>query len=88
MPALRFRVSFYRSGRFRNQDSGYVPLPVCFVSGSGVRRGQKKRLKDKSARPFPERQFAFPSIDFPSPGLAAFPAVAPFTPPAAPLALL
>ena len=40
------------------------PLPHVPASGSGVRRGEKKRLKDKSARPFPERQFAFPLLIF------------------------
>ena len=45
-------------------DLGYVPLPYVAASGSGVRRGEKKRLKDKSAHPFPERQFAFPLLIF------------------------
>ena|SRR5215471_1364710 len=38
--------------------------PAHAESGSGVRRGEKKRLKDKSPRPFPERQFAFPLLIF------------------------
>jgi hypothetical protein len=43
---------------------GYLPCPYVAASGSGVRRGEKKRLKDKTARPFPERQFAFPLLIF------------------------
>jgi len=32
------------------------------LNRSGVRRVEKKRSKDKSARPFPERQFTFPLL--------------------------